>query len=96
MIPWIAGDDFVLCAFEERRGNDGFGDSGDELGDGSVMDVPAVEIVVVGDDSTDSKVDAESRRKDDGQVCCVLLGRLLKPADLFGTCVAAVPTSLHV
>lgn len=38
------------------------GDSGEELGEGSVRE-SMVEIVVVGEESVDSKVDVESLRK---------------------------------
>ncbi len=48
--------------FNEERGDSDIGDSGEELGDGSVIDESTVEIVVVGEDSVDSKVDTESRR----------------------------------
>lgn len=44
------------------RGAVRFGDSGDELGEGSVSVVSIVEIVVVGDDSTDSDVTPDSFR----------------------------------
>ena len=46
----------------DERGDNEIGDSGEELGDGSVMEESNVEIVVVGEDSIDSKVDAESLR----------------------------------
>jgi hypothetical protein len=46
----------------EERGDNDIRDSGEELGDGSVIDESSVEIVVVGEDSVDSKVDTESRR----------------------------------
>lgn len=36
------------------------GDSGEELGEGSVSEESMVEMVVVGEESVDSKVDAES------------------------------------
>ena len=48
--------------FRGEEGSIELGDSGEELGEGSVREDSMVEIVVVGDDSTDSKVDAESRR----------------------------------
>lgn len=41
-------------AVKVDRGSDEAGDSGDELGDGSVKVESTVEIVVVGDDSVDS------------------------------------------
>lgn len=55
--------------FREERGSDEVGDSGDELGEGSVSDESNVEIVVVGDESADSNVDAESRRKIGDEKC---------------------------
>lgn len=52
----------VFTDLNEERGDNDIGDSGEELGDGSVIDESSVEIVVVGEDSVDSKVDTESRR----------------------------------
>ena len=49
-------------AFSEEEDNNEVGDSGGELGEGSVREDSMVEMVVVGEDSTDSNVDAESRR----------------------------------
>lgn len=49
--------------FRDDSGSDEVGDSGDELGDGSVSDESIVEMVVVGDESADSNVEVESRRK---------------------------------
>ena len=43
-----------------ERGAADCGDSGDELGEGSVSEELAVDMVVVGEESLDSKVDAES------------------------------------
>ena len=43
-----------------ERGAPDSGDSGEELGEGSVRDESMVDIVVVGEESVDSKVDAES------------------------------------
>jgi hypothetical protein len=48
--------------FSDDSGSCEVGDSGDELGEGSVSAESRVDIVVVGDDSADSKVEAESRR----------------------------------
>ena len=48
----LAGD--VLMAVKFASGSDEAGDSGDELGDGSVKVESTVEIVVVGEDSVDS------------------------------------------
>lgn len=52
----------ALMDLNEDRGDNDIGDSGEELGDGSVMDESNVEIVVVGEDSIDPKVEAEPRR----------------------------------
>ena len=53
----------VLNDLNGETGNEEFGDSGDELGEGSVSEEESnVDIVVVGEDSVDSKVDAEPRR----------------------------------
>lgn len=49
--------------FNFESGNKDVGDSGDELGEGSVSEESNVEIVVVGEESADSKVETESRRK---------------------------------
>ena len=57
--------DVVLEESYGERGSIEFGDSGEELGDGSVRDESTVEMVVVGDESVDSvlKVEAEFRRR---------------------------------
>ena len=52
------------------------GDSGDELGDGSVRE-SMVEMVVVGEESVDSKVDVESLRNT-GEEWWLLFGGLLR------------------
>lgn len=52
------------------------GDSGDELGDGSVSAESRVDMVVVGDESADSKVEAESRRTIGDEQCELGGGRL--------------------
>ena len=54
---------FTPKGFNAESGRSEVGDSGDELGEGSVSEESTVEIVVVGDESADSKVDTESRRK---------------------------------
>lgn len=59
------------------------GDSGDELGEGSVSAESSVEIVVVGDESADSKVDAESRRMMGDEKCELGEGRFATFAGLF-------------
>ena len=57
--PSCAGPDCVedfIMALKGDRGRVELGDSGDELGDGSVMDGESkVELVVVGDESVDSE-----------------------------------------
>ena len=53
---------FVLGCLNEVLGEAESGDSGDELGEGSVNEDSTVEMVVVGEDSLDSKVEVESRR----------------------------------
>lgn len=59
------------------------GDSGDELGEGSVSAESTVEMVVVGDESADSKVDAESRRIMGDEKCELGEGRFATFTDLF-------------
>lgn len=59
------------------------GDSGDELGEGSVRAESTVEIVVVGDDSADSKVEAESRRMIGDEKCELGEGRFATFTGLF-------------
>lgn len=59
----LTGED-VFSDEKDESGNDKVGDSGDELGDGSVSVESRVDIVVVGDESEDSdlKVLEELRR----------------------------------
>ena len=52
----------MLSELNEVSGTKPVGDSGDELGDGSVSDESTVEIVVVGEDSADS--DFKEPRRD--------------------------------
>lgn len=54
--------ELVLRDLKEVIGSREVADSGEELGDGSVRAESMVETVVVGEDSADSKVDAESLR----------------------------------
>ena len=76
IIPFV-GTECVLRAFNDARGISDSGDSGGELGDGSVSEDSMVEIVVVGDDCMESlKVEAESLRSR-GELYCVLLWGLL-------------------
>ena len=58
----VTGVELVRWGFIGDEGSIELGDSGEELGEGSVREDSMVEMVVVGDDSTDSKDDAESRR----------------------------------
>lgn len=61
MVPRVVSR-LVRNDFSDDSGNCEVGDSGDELGEGSVRAESRVDMVVVGDDSADSKVEAESRR----------------------------------
>ena len=61
MIP-RPGTEFVLKFLNAVKGRRDSGDSGGELGEGSVREDSMVEMVVVGDESTDSNVEVESRR----------------------------------
>lgn len=58
----VVTTEVVLKDLNDVMGSSDVADSGDELGDGSVRAESMVETVVVGEDSTDSKVDTESRR----------------------------------
>lgn len=62
MSAWLLGTEFVLKFVNDVRGEDESGVSGGERGEGSVREDPTVDIVVVGEDSVDSKVELESRR----------------------------------
>ena len=66
---------FVPKGFKDDKGSNDVGDSGAELGEGSVSEESTVDIVVVGDDSADSKVEAESRRKIGDEKCELGEGR---------------------
>ena len=59
---WLLGTEFVLRFLNEVRGEEESGVSGGERGEGSVREDSTVDIVVVGEDSVDSKVELESRR----------------------------------
>lgn len=65
------------------------GDSGDELGEGSVREESIVETVVVGEESVDSKVDAESLLGMGEEKWLLGDGRLLKFATLLGALAVA-------
>ncbi|KAL9103451.1 MAG: hypothetical protein Q9163_001514 [Psora crenata] len=54
--------DFVFGYLNDECDLKEVGDSGDELGEGSVREESTVDIVVVGEDSLDSKVEVEPRR----------------------------------
>jgi len=65
-----SAEDFIM-ALKGDRGRVELGDSGDELGDGSVMDGESkVEFVVVGDESV------ESEEMEAALLCWNILGRL--------------------
>lgn len=57
------------------RGEEESGVSGGERGEGSVREDSTVDIVVVGEDSVDSKVEAESRRTVGGAGWVMFKGR---------------------
>lgn len=72
----VSAMDVVLRDLNDAMGNIDVMDSGDELGDGSVSAESIVEHVVVGDDSADSNVEAESRRNNCDEMlefweCCL-------------------------
>lgn len=58
----VVAIELVLKDLKDDIGNKEVADSGEEPGDGSVMAESMVEIVVVGEDSADSKVEVESLR----------------------------------
>lgn len=84
----------VPNCFNDDSGSTDVGDSGDELGEGSVMVESNVDIVVVGDDSADSKVEAESRRNVGDEKCELGEGRLPTFAVLLDADVATASTPL--
>ena len=59
---WPFGIELVLRFLNDVRGDEESGVSGGDRGEGSVKEDPTVDIVVVGEDSVDSKVEVESRR----------------------------------
>lgn len=68
--------DVVLRDLNDAMGSMDVTDSGEELGEGSVRAESMVETVVVGDDSADANVEAESRRKNCDEMlefweCCL-------------------------
>jgi hypothetical protein len=79
-------EDFIM-ALKGDRGRVELGDSGDELGDGSVMDGESkVEFVVVGDESVESE-EMEAPLlcwKIPGRLYCVALGSVF--IDVLGAC----------
>lgn len=93
MIPFV-GTEFVLKALNDSRGSSDSGDSGGELGDGSVSEDSMVEIVVVGDDSMESlNVEAESLRSRGELYCILFWGLLTMLTVLPGDSVAVVTLS---
>lgn len=58
----VVAIELVLKDLNDVMGSKDVADSGEELGDGSVRAESIVETVVVGEDSADSKVEAESLR----------------------------------
>lgn len=58
----VSASEVVLKDLNDVMGSRDVADSGEELGEGSVRAEPMVETVVVGEDSADSNVDAESLR----------------------------------
>ncbi len=56
------GTEFVLKVLNDVRGEEESGVSGGERGEGSVREDSTVDMVVVGEDSVDSKVEVEPRR----------------------------------
>lgn len=85
---------FIPKGFKDDKGSNEVGDSGDELGEGSVSEESTVDIVVVGDDSADSKVEAESRRKMGDEKCELGEGRFATLTDLVGADIAKVSPPL--
>ncbi len=59
----VVAIEFVLKDLKDAKGSMDVADSGEELGDGSERAESMVETVVVGEESADSKVEAESLRK---------------------------------
>ena len=60
----VVAIELVLKDLKDAMGSIDVADSGEELGDGSVRAESIVEIVVVGEDSMDSKTEAESLPND--------------------------------
>lgn len=71
----MLGIEFVLRLLNDVRGEEESGVSGGERGEGSVRDDSTVEMVVVGEDSVDSKVEVESRRSVGGAGWAMFNGR---------------------
>ena len=70
----MLGIEFVLRLLNDVRGEEESGVSGGERGEGSVREDSTVDIVVVGEDSVDSKVEVESRRSVGGAVWAMFDG----------------------
>lgn len=86
---WLRIDcDATPKGFKDDSGRSDVGDSGDELGEGSVNEESTVDIVVVGDDSADSKVETESRRMMGDEKCELGEGRFATFTVLLGADIA--------
>lgn len=75
----MVGIEFVLKLLNDLKGEEDSGVSGGERGEGSVREDSAVDMVVVGEDSVDSKVEAESRRSMGGAGWAMFESRLEVP-----------------
>lgn len=73
---WLCGTELVLEVLNDLRGEEESGVSGGERGEGSVREDSTVDIVVVGEDSVDSKVEVESRRTVGGAGWAMFMGLL--------------------
>lgn len=71
---WLFGTEFVLRFLKDARDEEESGVSGGDLGEGSVREDSTVDIVVVGEDSVDSKVEVESRRNVGGAGWAMFMG----------------------
>lgn len=94
IILCAAGVELVLRVLKEERGNIEVGESGEELGDGSVSEDSIVDMVVVGEDSTDSNVEVESRRNVCEEKLLALFGLFAEFVVLPGDWVVVVIVSL--
>lgn len=79
------------------RGEEESGVSGGERGEGSVREDSTVDIVVVGEDSVDSKVEVESRRNVGGAGWAMFTGRFcieVVPCEVVATASLSYASSL--